>query len=91
MITDSVLGLQTTGVHWFMPNYKSINAYAQTKSRIKAVQEAEAKLPEAQAKVTRLRALHSQLCKEFGDSGNVRQQLEQAENYLQSLRDTLKQ
>jgi HPt (histidine-containing phosphotransfer) domain-containing protein len=73
-----------------MPNYKSITAYSQTKSRIKAVQEAEAKLPEAEAKVKRLRTLHSQLCKEFGDSGNVRQQLEDAENHLAQLKQALK-
>lgn len=74
-----------------MPNYKSFADYNQTKSRIKAVQEAKAKLPEAEAKVTRLRTLHSRLCKEFGDSGNVRQHLEDAENQLQKLKQTLKQ
>ncbi|HEY9638528.1 MAG TPA: hypothetical protein V6D14_34410 [Coleofasciculaceae cyanobacterium] len=74
-----------------MPNYKSVAAYTQTKSRLKAVQEAKAKLPEAEAKLTRLRVLHSQLCKEFGDSGNVRQQLEDAENQLDKLKETLKQ
>ena len=69
-----------------MPNYKSVTAYQQAKSRHSFVQEAKDKLQEAQAKVARLRTLHSQLCKEFGDSGNVRQQLENAENELEVLK-----
>jgi hypothetical protein len=74
-----------------MPIYKSVDHYTKKKSRLTAVQEAQAKLPEAQAKVERLRALHSQLCKELGDSGGVRQQLENAEIYLEELREALKQ
>jgi hypothetical protein len=69
-----------------MPNYKSIAAYQQAKSRPSIVQETKNKLQEAQAKVVRLRTLHSKLCKEFGDSGNVRQQLENAENELEVLK-----
>ncbi len=74
-----------------MRNYKSVDAYVQRKSHLKAVQEAKAKLPEAQAKVARLRALHSELCKEYGDSGSVRQQLEEAEDYINKLKEVLKQ
>lgn len=69
-----------------MPNYKSVEAYHQVKSRLRTAQEAKAKIPEAQAKVARLREVHSALCKEFGDSGSVRQRLEEAEIYLEQLR-----
>lgn len=74
-----------------MPNYKSVAAYMQAKSQHKAVQEAKDNVQKAQAKVVRLRTLHSQLCKAFGDSGNIRQQLENAENELETLKEALKQ
>ncbi|MBD1807895.1 hypothetical protein H6F98_20925 [Microcoleus sp. FACHB-SPT15] len=74
-----------------MPNYKSVDDYTQRKARLKAVQDAQAKLPEVKARVERLRKLHSELCKKCGDSGSVRQQLEDAENSLEELQKVLKQ
>jgi flagellar biosynthesis chaperone FliJ len=74
-----------------MPNYKSVTVYNQIKSRSKAVQEAQEKIPEAQANVIRLRQRHSKLCELFGDSGVVRQELENAENYLEQLKETMRQ
>jgi transposase len=74
-----------------MPNYKSVADYMQARSRHKAVQEAQDKLHSCQANVVRLRTIHSQLCKEYGDSGQIRQQLAHAEDELETLKEALKQ
>jgi flagellar biosynthesis chaperone FliJ len=74
-----------------MPKYKSIADYKQVKSRLLAAQEASSKITEAKANVERLRGLHAKYCELFGDSGSVRQQLENAENYLEQLKEALKQ
>lgn len=74
-----------------MPNYKSVADYMQAKSRQKAVQEAQDKLQKAQANIVRLRTIHSRLCKEYGDSGQIRQQLANAEDELEILKEALKQ
>lgn len=70
-----------------MPNYKSVEAYQSAKTKSQNQEAKQRAIALAQNRVSQLSTLHSQLCNQHGDSGSVRQQLEDAESYLESLRN----
>jgi len=70
-----------------MPNYKSLTQYQQAKAKAESQQAYQARIALAEERVSQLLSLHCQLCRMHEDSGSVRQQLEDAESYLESLKN----
>lgn len=69
-----------------MPNYKSVEDYQSAKAQSQNQEARQLTITLAQNRVNHLLSLHIQLCRMHGDSGSVRQQLEDAESYLESLK-----
>jgi hypothetical protein len=61
-----------------MPNYKSVEQYQQAKAKNLRRQELENKIKD-------LTNRHALLCQYYGDSGKVRQELENALQELENL------
>jgi two-component sensor histidine kinase len=70
-----------------MPNYKSVEAYQTAKTKSQNQEAKQQAITLAQNRVNQLSSLHSQLCNQHGDSGSVRQQLEDAESHLEGLKN----
>jgi hypothetical protein len=71
-----------------MPNYKSLTQYQQAKAKAESKEAYQERIALAQERVDQLLSLHVQLCRMHGDSGSVRQQLEDADNHLESLKQS---
>jgi hypothetical protein len=75
-------------------NYKSIAEY-QEAQRSKAIEPSKGQQPEIdgnslealQQEAQRLEALHTQLCAEHGDSGSIRQKLEETWQKLEDIKE----
>ena len=70
-----------------MTNYKSLIQYQQAKAKAESQEAYQNKIALAQERVDRLTSLHVQLCRMHGDSGSVRQQLEDADSHLEELKN----